>query len=116
MATQTQSLSCPQAMFHNWRHTFPLYEGYVRIIFKRVDALGPPPADLNDRVLVRVVQPASQPACDADCELQNLVYDVLEDPQPSSVRDRCMISTRLKPAVQLFKCLLGSAHTAESAI
>ena len=52
-------------MFHNWRHTFPLYEGYVRIIFKRVDALGPPPADLNDRVLVRLV-PARQPVYDAD--------------------------------------------------
>ncbi len=46
-------------MFHNWRHTFPLYEGYVRIIFKRVDALGPPPADLNDRVLVHSSSPAS---------------------------------------------------------
>ena len=42
-----------QVMFYNWRHTFPLYEGYVRIIFKRIDALGPPPPDLNDRILVR---------------------------------------------------------------
>ena len=56
----THPVSRPQAMFHNWRHTFPLYEGYVRIIFKRIDALGPPPADLNDRVLVRRSGP---PAC-----------------------------------------------------
>ena len=40
-------------LFYNWRHTFQLHEGFVRIKFKRLEALGPPPPDFQDRVLVR---------------------------------------------------------------
>ena len=95
-------------MFHNWRHTFPLYEGYVRIIFKRVDALGPPPADLNDRVLVHLAQPGSQSIMPTAMH-KKVLHDAAE---VLAFGGPCQAHhiTVLNPGVQLCARLLGAAQ------